>query len=160
LILVIFFQYWVIGNHFFSLINPKYFKYLLKTSFLAIESFLKNKYTFVFITNISDSTLFNKFQQICRKKNYFLLKDSETFAGFLTNKKKSKIVLITLFLDYRKVDLIQKESLLMHIPLISFSDLSSNKLSSSIFISGNYNSFLVQNLILSLLSVCLQQKYD
>ncbi len=127
---------------FFSVINPIFFQKSLKTSFLFVESFLKNNYKFVFIANIQHPVLFNKFWQICKKKNFFLLKDSETFAGFLTNKKKSKIVIITLFLDYRKTELIQKECLLMHIP------------------SGNYNSFLAQNLILSLLSISLQQNYD
>jgi len=147
-------------QNLFSLINPVSFKYSLKTSFLAIESFIKNKYSFIFIVNISNQMLFNKFYQICKNKNITLLKSSETSAGFLTNKPKVKTAIITLFLDSHKIELIQKESLLINIPLISFNDLSANKFSSSIFVSGHYNSFIVQNFILTLLSVCLEQKYE
>ena len=95
-----------------------------------------------------------------KKKKYSVLKDSETSSGFLTNKKISKTVIITLFLDHRKTELIQKESLLLKVPLISFNDLSSNKFSSSVSVSGTYNSFLSQNLILTLLSVCIEQKNE
>jgi len=56
--------------------------------------------------------------------------------------------------------LIQKESLQMNIPLISFNDSSSNKFSSSVAIVGSYSSLLSKNLILSLLSVCLKQKFN
>jgi len=48
----------------------------------------------------------------------------------------------------------------MNVPLISFSDLTSNKFSSSFYITGNYNSFLSQNLILTLLSICFEQKHE
>lgn len=144
----------------FSLINPFSFQYSLKTSFLFLESFIKNNYDFIFIANIKDSILFKKFYQLCKKKKYSVLKDSETSSGFLTNKKISKTVIITLFLDHRKTELIQKESLLLKVPLISFNDLSSNKFSSSVSVSGTYNSFLSQNLILTLLSVCIEQKNE
>ena len=144
----------------FSLINPFSFQYSLKTCFLFLNSFVRNKYDFIFIANIKDSVLFNKFFQICKGKKYSLLKDSEMSTGFLTNKKGSKTVIITLFLDHRKTELIKKESLLMNVPLISFSDLASNKLSSTLYLAGNYNSFLSQNLILTLITVCLEQKHE
>jgi hypothetical protein len=142
----------------FSLINPFLFQYSLKSSFLFLEAFLDKQYDFIFIADIKDSVLFNKFHQICKKKKYSLLKSSDMSSGFLTNKKLSKTIVITLFLDYRKTELIQQESLLRNVPLISFSDLSVNRFSSSIYVGGNYSSFLVQNLILTLLFVCLNQK--
>jgi hypothetical protein len=54
----------------FSLINPFSFQYSLKTSFLFLESFIKNNYDFIFIVNIKDSILFKKFYQLCNKKKY------------------------------------------------------------------------------------------
>lgn len=144
----------------FALINPFSFQYSLKTCFIFLESFVKNKYDFIFIVDIQDSILFNKFYQVCKKKQYTLLKGSEMSTGFLTNKKISNTVIITVFLNHRKTELIQKEALLMNVPLISFSDLTSNKFSSSFYITGNYNSFLSQNLILTLLSLCLEQKHE
>lgn len=143
----------------FSIINPTLFRHSLKTSFLLIESFIKNKYKFIIITNIKSPTLFLKFYHICKKKNIFLLKDSETSTGFLTNKIVTNTVILTLFLDTRKTELIQTECARVRVPLISFSDLTANKFSSSIFVCGNFNSFLAQNLILTLLSICFEQKY-
>lgn len=143
---------------FFSLINPVLFRYSLKTSFSLIEFFLLKNFNFIIITNIQNPTLFLKFYQICKKKKILLLKDSEVFAGFLTNKFSSDKVILTLFLDSTKTELIQKECLRTSLPLISFSDLTANKFSSSVFVCGNYNSFLSQNLILTLLSICFEQK--
>lgn len=94
------------------------------------------------------------------KKKYSLLKSSDISSGFLTNKKLSKTIVITLFLDYQKTELIQQESLVRNIPLISFSSLSVNRFSSLLYVGGNYTSFLIQNLILTLLFVCLKQKYE
>jgi hypothetical protein len=144
----------------FSFLNPSSFQYSLKTGFSFVEFFLKHRYNVLFIINLKDSVLLNKFQRICKQKNYFLLKDSEISSGFLTNKKTSNLLIITLFLDHRKTELIQKESLLMNVPLVSFNDLTSNRFSSSIAIAGSYSSLLSRNLVLSLLSVCLKQKFD
>jgi hypothetical protein len=146
----------------FSLVNPTLFQYSLKTCFLFLESFLRAKYSFVFVGSFSNPILFNRFSKICKGKNFYLLKDTETSAGFLTNNVNliSNTVVITLFLNSRKTELIQKEAFLLKIPTISFSDLSANRFSSTIFIGGNYSSFLAQNLILSLISVCIQQKYE
>jgi len=146
----------------FSLTNPAIFQYSLKTCFLFLESFLRAKYSLVFIGAIPNPTLFNRFFMICKSKKIYLLKDSETSAGFLSNNRNfnSNTVIITLFLNSRKTELIQKEAFLLKIPTISFSDLSANKFSSTVFVGGNYTSFLAQNLILSLLSVCITQKYE
>jgi len=145
---------------FFSFLNPFFVQYSLKIGFSFIELFLKSKYNILFIVNLKDSILLNKFHKICKKKNYSLLKDSEVSSGFLTNRKTSSLLLVALFLDHRKTELIQKESLQMNIPLISFNDSSSNKFSSSVAIVGSYSSLLSKNLILSLLSVCLKQKFN
>jgi len=144
----------------FALINPFSFQYSLKTCFIFLESFVKNKYDLIFIVDIHDSILFDKFSNICKKKSYTLLKGSEMSTGFLTNKKISNTVIVTLFLNHRKTELIQQETLLMNVPLISFSDLTSNKFSSSFYITGNYNAFLSQNLVLTLLAICLEQKHE
>ena len=90
----------------FSLINPFLLQYSLKTGFLFLESFVTKDYDFIFISDIKDSILFNKFHQICKKNKYSLLKISETSSGFLTNKKISRTVVITLFLDHEKTGLI------------------------------------------------------
>jgi hypothetical protein len=155
-----YFSIFGVRQSLFSVINPILFKHSLKTSFLLIESFIRNKFKFVIITNIKNSILFLKFYNICKKNKIFLLKDSETSAGFLTNKVIKNTVIITLFLDARKTELIQNECLRVKIPLISFSDLTANKFSSSVFVCGNFNSFLAQNLILTLLSICFEQKYS
>jgi len=154
----------LLGNResFFSLTNPIFFQYSLKTCFLFLESFLRAKYSLVFIGSFSNPILFNRFSKICKSKKFYLLKESETSAGFLTNNinLSSNTLIITLFLNSHKTELIQKEAFLLKIPTISFSNLSANKFSSTFFIGGNYSSFLAQNLILSLISVCIQQKYE
>lgn len=143
----------------FSFINPFFTQYSLKIGFSFIETFLNKKYNILFVINLQDTTLFSKFNKICKRKNLALLKDLEISSGFLTNRKTSNLLLVTLFLDHEKTELIQKESLNRNIPLISFNDLSSNKFSSSVAVVGSYSSFLSRNLILSLLSVCLEQKF-
>ena len=145
---------------FFSLLNVENFKYLLKTSLLLLESLLKSDNQLIIITKINDPVLFLKFYQVCKKKKNFLLKDSEVFAGFLTNNFVSKKVILTLFLDATKMEIIQKECIRINCPLISFGGLSSNKMSSSLFVSGNYNSFIAQNFILSLLSISLNVNHN
>jgi len=144
----------------FSLLNPFLVQHSLKTAFLFLESFVKNNYHLFLVIDTKDPTLFQKFNKICKKKNYTLLRASEIFSGFLTNKNFSNMVIITLFLDYKKMELIQKESVLTKVPLISFNDLSANKFSSSVYVFGGFNSFLSQNLILSLIAVCLSQKNE
>jgi hypothetical protein len=145
---------------FFSFINPFFLQYSLKTGLSFIEYFLKSKYNILFVISLKDPIFLNKFHKICKKKNYSVLKELEVSSGFLTNRKTSNLLIITLFLDPRKTELIQKESLLMNVPLISFNDLFSNKFSSSVAIVGSYHSLLSKNLILSLLSVCLNQKFN
>jgi len=145
---------------FFSLLNLHNFKYFLRTSLLAIESLVKAKAKFIIITKINEPVLFLKFYQICKKKEIFLLKDTEVSAGFLTNNLISKKVVLTLFLDATKTELIQKECLRVNCPLLSFGGLSSNRSSSSLFVGGNYNSFFAQNFILTLLSISFSLKQD
>lgn len=142
----------------FSFINPFLTQYSLRIGFSFIETFLNKKYNILFIVNLQDTILFTKFNKVCKRKNFALLRDLEISSGFLTNRKTSNLLLVTLFLDHKKTELIQKESLVRNIPLISFNDLSSNRFSSSIAVVGSYSSFLSRNLILSLLSVCLEQK--
>lgn len=144
----------------FSLLNPFLVQHSLKTALLFLESFVKNNYHLFLVINTQNLTFFQKFNKICKNKNYSLLRASEISSGFLTNKSFSNIVIVTLFLDQRKSELIQKESLLMKVPIISFSDLSSNKFSSSVYVFGNFNSFFSQNLILSLISICLEKNDD
>ena len=50
---------------FFSLINPVFFRYSLKTAFLFLESLLKKDYKLIFIVKIPDSVLFTKFSYVC-----------------------------------------------------------------------------------------------
>ena len=144
----------------FSLLNPFLVQHSLKAAFLFLEGFVKNNYELFFVINTKDLIFFQRFHTTCKNKNYLLLKASEVSSGFLTNKKISNMVIITLFLDQRKVELIQKESILMKIPIISFSDLASNKFSSSVYVFGNFNSFFSQNLILNLISVCLNKNNE
>jgi hypothetical protein len=145
---------------FFSLLNLSKFKYFLRTALLAIESLIKVKAKFIVITKINEPILFLKFQQICKKKGIFLLKDTEVSAGFLTNNLISKKVVLTLFLDATKMELIQKECLRVNCPVVSFGALSSSRSSSSLFVGGNYNSFFAQNFILTLLSISFSLKQD
>jgi hypothetical protein len=142
----------------FSIINPKLFQYSLKSSFLFIECFKKQNFKFVIISGISDSILFTKFSEFCSFNKIILLKDTEIQPGFLTNNHFHKNLIITLFLDTEKTELIQKETFLKNVPLISFSTVGVNRLSSSFNVAGNYNSFKTQNLILTLLSVCFKTK--
>lgn len=139
----------------FSFINPFFVQSSLKIGLSFFESFLKNKYNVLFIINLKDPILLAKFRKICKSKNFSLLRDSEFSSGFLTNRRISNLLVVTLFLDSRKTQLIQKESLLTNVPLISFNELSSNKFASSVSILGAYSSSISKNLILSLLSVCL-----
>jgi hypothetical protein len=145
----------------FSILNPAFLQSSLKTALLFLESFIKNKYELIFITDIKEPLLFICFRKVCKKHNHFLYKSSEVLPGFLTNNKVNKnVVVISLFLSAQKTQAIQKETLSLQVPLISFSDLSINKNSSSFYVAGSYNSFLSQNLILNLLTVSLEQKYD
>jgi len=152
--------YFLLGyrESLFSVINPKIFQYSLKASFLFIESFKKRKFKFVIISAITDSVLLNKFSEFCTLNKITLLRDAEIQSGFLTNNYFHKNLIITLFLDTEKTELIQKETFLKNIPLISFSTVGVNRLASSFNVTGNYNSLKTQNLILTLFSVCFKTK--
>ena len=144
----------------FSVLDSIKFQLSLRSSFLVLESFVKNNFEVLFVVNIKNPVLLHKFEQVCRIKKYHLLSDFEIFTGFLTNKRPPRILVVSLFLDRDRLELIQKEVSLISAPLISFNDISSNKRSSLIDVCGNYNFFLGQNLILSLLSISLTQNYD
>jgi len=152
--------YFLLGyrESLFSVINPKIFQYSLKASFLFIESFKKRKFKFVIISAITDSVLLNKFSEFCTLNKITLLRDTEIQSGFLTNNYFHKNLIITLFLDTEKTELIQKETFLKNIPLISFSTVGVNRLASSFNVTGNYNSLKTKNLILTLFSVCFKTK--
>jgi len=144
----------------FSVINPKFFHYSLKTSFLFVESFKKQNFKFVIISAITDSVLLNKFSEFCTLNKITLLRDTEIQPGFLTNNYFRKNLIITLFLDTEKTELIQKETFLKNVPLISFSTVGVNRLASSFNVTGNFNSLKTQNLIITLLSICLKTKNE
>lgn len=143
---------------FFSLANPFLLKTSLKTGLLALESFLSNRYDIIFIANISDQILFKKFYQVCKKKNILLIKNLDVSLGFLTSRRAQNVVVVTLFLTPLKTELIQKEASLTSTPLISFGSLLTSKHSSLLHVGGNYGLFVVQNLILTLLTICLKKK--
>jgi hypothetical protein len=144
--------------NFFSLVNPFLLKVSLKSGLLALESFIQNNYKIIIIANIEDQILFNKFFQICKKKNIFIIKSSEVSLGFLTSRRTRNMVLVTLFLTPLKTEIIQKEISLIGAPIISFGSLLTNKNSSSLHIGGNFGLFTIQNLILTLLTICLEKK--
>jgi hypothetical protein len=144
----------------FSLINPKLFHYSLKTAFLFLESVVKKNYKLIFVLKIDDPILFTKFSYVCSKKNHLIFKDTDISAGFLNNSDLVNSIFITLFLDQKKINLIQKETFFKGVPLISVGDLSTIKNSNSMYVGGNFDSFLAKNLILTLLINCLLKKND
>lgn len=143
---------------FFTLINPFLLKTSLKTGLLALESFLENKYDIIFIANIEDQILLKKFYRVCKKKNILLIKNLDVSLGFLTSRRSQNILVVTLFLTPIKTELIQKEAALTNTPLISFSSFMTSKYSSLLHIGGNYGLVTAQNLILTLLTICLKKK--
>jgi len=102
----------------------------------------------------------NKFSEFCTLNKITLLRDTEIQPGFLTNNYFRKNLIITLFLDTEKTELIQKETFLKNVPLISFSTVGVNRLASSFNVTGNFNSLKTQNLIIALLSICLKTKNE
>lgn len=152
----------LLGNRssFFSLINPFLLKTTIKTGLLALESFLLNNYDVIFIANIEDQILSKKFYQICKKKNILLIKNLDVSLGFLTSRRTQNLVVVTLFLTPLKTELIQKEAALTSIPVISFGSFLTSKHSSLLHVGGNYGLFAAQNLILTLLTICLKKKNE
>lgn len=147
-------------NSLFSLMNPFLLKVSLKTSLLALESFFVCKHNVIFIANLEDKTLWLKFYQACKTKNILLLKSSEVSLGFLTNHSVHNAVIVTLFLTPLKMELIQKEAALMGAPVLSFGCLLTSKHSSLLHVGGNYGLFETQNLIVTLLTICLYKKNE
>jgi hypothetical protein len=143
----------------FFLINPFLCIHSLKMGLSLLKSFLKSNYKPVFIIKLENLVLLQKFQIVCKKRRYVLLQDLDVGAGFLTKRKRVKTVLVTLFLDGEKAELVRSEAASLNIPVISFGSLAFNRASSLIFVGANYNSFPPQNLILTLLSICLHQKH-
>ena len=94
-----------------------------------------------------------------QKKKIFVLKKSDVSLGFLTTRRLKNIVIVTLFLTPLRTELIQQEAALIGTPLISFSSLLTNKNSSLLQVGGNYTLLTIQNLIIALLTVCLEKKH-
>jgi len=145
---------------FFSLLNPFLIRTSLKSGLLALEAFLANKYKLIFIVNIENQILLNKFYQVCKKKKIIFIKSSDISLGSLTSSRVTKSVLVTLFLPSPKMETIQKEAALIGMPILSFGNLLTNKNSSTLFIAGNYSIFTIQNLILTLITICLEKKNE
>jgi len=150
----------LLGNRssFFSLINPFLLKTNLKTSLLAIENFILQKHDIIFIADIKDPVLLRKFYQVCKKKNFLLIKKLDVSLGFLTSRRPVNTVVVTLFLTPLKTELIQKEAALTSTPVVSFGSLLTSKYSSLLHVGGNYGLYNIQNLILTLLTICLEKK--
>jgi len=142
----------------FSLLNPVSVQSSLKVTFLLLEYFVKFRYKILFIVSVKDPILFIKFSQVCKDRNFLLIRDTEMLPGFSTNKSFRRTVVVTLFLDREKTEMVQKELAPTNTPLILFNDILVNRFSSSIFIGGNYESFSTQDLILTLLSICLEKR--
>jgi hypothetical protein len=145
-------------NSFFSLLNPFLLKTSIKTGLLVLEAFLIHKHDILFIANIDDKILFNRFYQICKKKNFLLVKHTDVSLGFLSSRRAQHIVVVTLFLSPLKTELIQREAALTGTPVITFGSLLTSKHSSLLHVGGNYGLFAIQNLILTLLTICLEKK--
>lgn len=145
---------------FFSLLNPFLLKTSLKTGFLALEAFIFCKYNLIIIANIEDRLLSTKFSQVCKKKNILFIKGGDVSLGSLTNRKAVNIVILTLFLTPLKSEMIQKEAAITGTPIISFSSSRISKNSSILHIGGNFGLFTIQNLILTMLTVCLEKKNE
>lgn len=130
----------------------------LKTGLLALEHFIHKKYEVLFIADIANQDLFTKFYFACKKKNIPLLKKSDVALGFLTTRRSKKVVVVTLFLTPLRAELIQKETALTGVPVITFGSLLTSRNSSLLHIGGNFTLHKIQNLILTLLTICLEKK--
>lgn len=80
--------------------------------------------------------------------------------GFLTNRKAQNAAIVTLFLTPVKMEQIQKEAALTGTPVISFGSMLTSKYSSLLHVGGNYGLFEIQNLIVTLLTICLYKKNE
>lgn len=143
---------------FFFLTSPFLLNYSLKTSLLLLKSFLNCNFRIIFIGNIENLVLQNRFHKICSSKNHIFLQDLSINTGFLTNSTEFKTAVVTLFLEHEKAELIRKETTKLNIPVLSFNALNFNKKASLVSVAGNYNSFLSQNFILSFLSFIICAK--
>jgi hypothetical protein len=152
----------LIGNRspFFSIINPFLLKTTLKSFLLVLERCFLNKFNVIFIANIEDKILWLKFYQACKIKNITLIKSSDVSLGFLTNRNTQNAVIVTLFLAPLKMEAIQKEVTLMGLPLVSLGCLLTCKDSSLLHVGGNYGLFEIQNLIVTLITICLFKKNE
>jgi hypothetical protein len=139
----------------FYLINPSILNYSVKTGFSLLKFFLKSNFRLFFIANAENLVLVNRFQKVCQAKNNIFLEDLEVEVGFLTNHELNRVVIITLFLENEKADLVQKEATRLRVPILCFCDLSFNKKPNVISLTANYTSFLSKNLILSFISLSL-----
>jgi hypothetical protein len=143
---------------FFFLRSPSLLNQSLKTSFLLLKAFLNCNFQIIFIGNIDNLVLLNRFQKICTLKKHIFLQDININTGFLTNSKEFKTAIVTLFLDHEKAELIRNETTKLKIPVLSFSNFNFNKKASLISVAGNYTSFASQNFILSFISLFLCKK--
>lgn len=152
----------LIGYRFnlFHLINPFLVEHYLKTGLYFFESFVVKNYRIFFIADFVDERLFLKLSSLCKKTGNLLLKNQELQSGFLTTRKTPKnLVIVTLFLDSERTEFFQKVCFLRDVPLISFNNLSNNRMSSSLSLLGNYTSLFSQILIVNFISICLSQPY-
>lgn len=137
------------------LANSVFLEFNLKISLQLLEFFARSGYTLFFIFNTQSFVSFQKFRYSLKSSNFSLLRCSEIGSGFLTNKNSKDIIVVTLFLEQKKLDLIKKECFFLRVPLICFNSFNLNKNSILLNVSANYESFFSKNLILSLLSISL-----
>ena len=122
-----------------------------------INSISSKNLKIVFLVNIENQLIFHKFQEVCRERNLLILNVSEVTERFISQKCFQKRIFISLFIDFGNFEAIRKEILSKNIPLISFQDLSLNKSQNTLTILGNFKTFLIQNLIITLITISLQR---
>lgn len=147
-----------IKQNLYTFIDPFYFRRLLIKILKIIQALKRSQTKIIFITNFSNQLLEKKFKIICYKNKLIQLNFLEFIPGFLTNKNKlgENIFIFTVFLKTENRSFIISECQQTNIPIVDFSDIFLKKFSSTFLLPGEFKNFLAQNLILSLISLCLQ----
>jgi hypothetical protein len=140
----------------YTILNPTILIRNLKTFFSFLEFMVKSKESVCFIVNIEDSLLFSKMKKACFMNNHFYFDQSVKLNNLFYSKKPK--VIISLFLDTTRQNVLYTESRALNVPVICFTTQISNFFSSNLQILGSFRTKFSQNLLISLIILSLKSK--
>lgn len=140
---------------FYTVLNPKILLRNLKVFFYFLRYMAQSGESLCFILNNDNLVLFEKMNQACKSSNHLVFNQNVKFNALFRVKKPR--VIIALFLDTARLNVLYTESKSLNIPIICFTNQLSNFFSNDFQILASFKTKVARNLLISLIILSLKK---